>query len=83
MNLNENARAKCPYYKKYKDREIQCESCVTRARMVFVFHDSGSAIKHKRAYCDDYGWQECEYAKVLSHKYDGWIMDFRRKGEDA
>ena len=79
MNQTESARAKCPYYKKIKDREIQCESCVKRARLVLVFHSQAEAVKHKRKYCDEYDWEQCEYARALNEKYGvGWVMDFKR-----
>ena len=77
MNLSENARAVCPYYKKIHDREIQCEGCVDRARQVFVFHSAQEAIRHKRHYCDQHSWDRCPYANMLSKHY-GWTMDFKR-----
>ena len=69
MNLSESARALCPYYKRFRDREIQCESCVARARLVFVFRSRGEATGHKRQLCDTYGWTMCPYAKLMD---EGW-----------
>jgi len=79
MNLSENARAACPYYKKITDREIQCEGCVQRARLVFVFRTKADAISHKREYCDTLRWSLCPYAQMLNEKYSGgWTHDFKR-----
>lgn len=64
MNLSESARAKCPYYRVYRDREIQCESCVLRARLLLVFRTLDEAMRHKRQYCDTYDWEVCPYAKA-------------------
>ena len=64
MNLSEAARAICPYYKKYKDREIQCEGCVKRARLVFAFRSKSEALAYKRGVCDTYGWCMCAYARM-------------------
>ena len=75
MNLTENARAVCPYYKRINGREIQCEGCVKRARLVFVFRTAQEATGHKRRYCDQYCWSECDYAQLLSAK---WTSDFKR-----
>jgi len=75
MNLTESARAVCPYYKRIDGREIQCEGCVKRARLVFVFHSEAEAKNHKRKHCDSYSWGRCDYAQLLSAK---WTGDFRR-----
>ena len=76
MNNVEDARAMCPYYQRIKDREIQCECCVNKARQIFVFRNAADAIRHKRAYCDRYTWAECPYASMLTTL---WTMDFRRQ----
>ncbi len=65
MNDAEDAKAMCPYYCRFRDREIQCESCVRRARQVFVFYNHAEALKHKRLYCDSYSWRLCPYAVRL------------------
>ena len=70
MNLTEAARAKCPYYRRYQDRTIQCESCVNRTRLVFIFRRSVDAEKHKRRFCDTYGWDDCPYATKLSSQWE-------------
>jgi hypothetical protein len=75
MNANEDALAVCPYYRKFKNREIQCEACLNRARIVFVFHSAAEAIRHKRSYCDTYAWEGCPYARMM---VTAWNMDFRR-----
>ena len=56
MNLTENARALCPFYKRITGKEIQCEGCVKRARLVFAFRTEAEALKYKRCYCDSYSW---------------------------
>lgn len=76
MNLNEDAKAICPYYKRYYLREIQCEGCMNRSRTVFVFHSAAEAMKHKRNFCDTYAWEECPYATMRN---TAWTMDFRRQ----
>ena len=76
MNKTEDARALCPYYQKMTDKEIQCEGCVHRARLVFVFHSKTEALRHKREYCDQYSWDRCPYAGMLSKSL--WVSDFRR-----
>lgn len=78
MNLTESARAICPYYKIISGREIQCEGCVKRARSVFVFRTATEALNHKRRFCDQHCWRECEYAVLLEAKYSGWTGDFKR-----
>ena len=70
VNLTESARAKCPYYRHYAQRTIQCESCVYRTRLAFVFRNAAEAEKHKRAYCDDiYRWNNCIYAQMMTEKW--------------
>lgn len=69
MNLPENAKAKCPFYQAYHDREIQCESRIGRTRLVHSFYNSTEAIRHKRQYCDQYCWHRCMYAEVLLEVY--------------
>lgn len=78
MNLTENARAICPYYKITQGKEIQCEGCVKRARLVFVFRSQNEAIAHKRKFCDAMNWQRCPYAQMLNAQYNGWVHDFKR-----
>lgn len=67
MNISESARAVCPFYQTYRDREIQCESCVKRTRLLLVFRNKTEAIRHKRSFCDTYEWGECPNAK---HRLD-------------
>lgn len=64
MNITESARALCPYYKKYVEREIQCEGCVKRARLIFAFRNRAEALAYKRTVCDTYGWCMCPYARM-------------------
>lgn len=70
MNISESARAVCPYYRIYRERQIQCESCVRRTRLVFVFRNPAESIRHKRAYCDSYDWEMCPYARMLNEVSD-------------
>ena len=68
MNISESAKAKCPFYKVYRGREIQCESCVRRTRLVFAFRSKTEALRHKRKYCDEYCWEECPYARKMARE---------------
>lgn len=69
MNNIENVRAICPFYMTYSKRQICCESCVNRTRLIFEFRTNAEAEKHKREYCDTYSWAKCEYAGMLNRKW--------------
>ena len=75
MNLPESAKAKCPFYEKYCDREIQCESRLHRARLIFVFRNGTEALHFKREYCDQYQWCACEYAQLLNRAYHEEMLE--------
>ena len=80
MNNNEDALAICPYYNKFRGKEIQCESRIHKARHVFVFQSEEEARRHKQTYCDEYCWRLCPYADVLTSV---WLMDFKRYDKGA
>ncbi len=69
MNDNESALAICPFYERFRDREIQCESRIRRVRLLQVFSSRTEAIKFKRKYCDQYCWLSCDYARMLYEVY--------------
>ena len=70
MNDNEDALAKCPFYKSFRGTDIQCESRVRRTRLLFSFGDKSVAMNHKRIFCDTYGWCNCNYARLLLKVYE-------------
>jgi hypothetical protein len=69
MNCKENARAICPFYVHYAERQISCESCVNRTKLIFAFRNEKEAERHKREFCDTYDWPYCEYADMLNRKW--------------
>ena len=65
MTRNEDALAKCPFYRLADGERISCESRVNDTRNDIVFKNGRKMLEHKRSYCDGYEWERCPYAEVL------------------
>lgn len=60
----------CPYFQRESEQKIACEGVVEDSTTLLKFCSEEEKRRHRRMYCQSYGYEKCPLAKILRRKYE-------------